>query len=176
MTNTGRPHMQDWEDQVNALLDGELDDAAAGRLRRAAESNQALAQAIVEAYELQRALAMLPAESAPASLRRKLRRIPREEGDGSLARWLQPRWAVALAAVLVVAAGLHRLGSERPSAREIEQARQDLAVAFGYLSKVSRQTSREISNTVGEEMQETVTGQMLKTISDQLTFDKERDA
>ena len=69
----GRPDMQDWEAQVNDLLDGELSDAEAEELKSAAEQDQALARAIIEAYQLQRMLASIPQERAPASLRKKLR-------------------------------------------------------------------------------------------------------
>jgi hypothetical protein len=65
-----RPDMQEWEEQVNALLDGELNDVQAGALKAAAASDQALAQAIIEAYQLQQALNALPLERAPDSLRR----------------------------------------------------------------------------------------------------------
>ena len=44
-----RPDMNDWEAQINALLDGELDDIAADELKAAAEGDQALARAIIEA-------------------------------------------------------------------------------------------------------------------------------
>ena len=57
---TQRPDMNDWEDQINALLDGELDDAQADALKGAAEQDQALARAIIEAYQLQQLMASLP--------------------------------------------------------------------------------------------------------------------
>jgi hypothetical protein len=53
MNEDRRPDMAEWEAQVNALLDGELDDQAAEALKAAALDDQALAGAIVEAYQLQ---------------------------------------------------------------------------------------------------------------------------
>ena len=76
MSENRRDAMADWEDQVNALMDGELDDSEARNLKSLVDGDSALARAIIEAYQLQRVLAAIPAEQAPASLRRKLRRIP----------------------------------------------------------------------------------------------------
>lgn len=172
-----RPDMKDWEAQINALLDGELDDERAGELKAAAEDDHELARAIVEAYQLQQALSKLPIERAPDSLQRKLRAIPRQHGTPWLAALRQPRW-VAAAAVLAIATvvAVTQVGPRRPSEAEIAQARRDLAVAFAYLDRVGERTGLEIQHTVNAGVSETVTGPMVKTITEQFEFSKEKGA
>jgi hypothetical protein len=43
-----------------------------------------------------------------------------------------------------------------PSADEVEQARQDLAVAFAYLDKAGVRTGNEIQNILGSELRHSV--------------------
>ncbi len=186
MNDDQRPDMTEWEAQVNALLDGELDDDQAGALKAAAESDHALASAIIEAYQLQRMLAALPLERAPDSLREKLRRIPAEQESlqrtrvarhqETRRRWFEPRWAMALAALpLVVALGVQLSGPRAPSDAELAQARQDLAMAFGYLQKASRVTEREIEQSIGAGMRDPVTEQTVRTLSEQFDLDEEKE-
>ncbi len=68
-----------WEDQINALLDGELDEAQTNLLRATAESDPTLNQLINEAFELRQLMSEISHEKAPVSLHGKLRRIPRQE-------------------------------------------------------------------------------------------------
>lgn len=171
-----RPDMRDWEDQVNALLDGELDEAQAEALKAAAEQDRALARAIIEAYQLQQAMARLPLERAPASLRRKLRRIPRERALADRPAWRRPAWVAVAAAVPLALVVVSQLGPKQPSAAEIAQAQQDLAVAFAYLDKVGRRTSQEIESTVGNEMNQAVTGNMVRAVTEQFQLNKEQGA
>jgi len=189
-----RPDMDEWEAQINALLDGELDESEAEALKAAAETDQALAAAIIEAYQLQRLVATLPVERAPDRLREKLRRIPSEQTSrahiaardaapgGGLFGWLQPRWVGALAALpLVIALGVQlSSGPERPTDTELAQARQDLAVAFAYLAKASRVTEREIEQTIGAGMNDPVQETTVRTLAEQLDLndpdsDEEQD-
>jgi len=83
MTHDKRNDLQtdlpDWEARINKLLDGELDENATAVLKREAGEDRQLARAIIEAYELQRGMDHLGIERAPASLRKKLRQIPRAE-------------------------------------------------------------------------------------------------
>lgn len=172
-----RPDMTDWEDQINALMDGELGDAEAEALKGAADNDQALARAIIEAYQLQQALASIPLERAPASLRRKLKSIPREQR--SLSRpWLsQPGWVAALAAVpLVLVLVMNITGSREPTEAEIAQARQDLALALGYLYKASRKTGLAIESSIEEGLAEPVTESTVRTLNEQLDLNKEQEA
>ena len=176
----------EWEAQVNALLDGELDDQGALRLREAAGSDHQLSQAIIEAYQLQRALANIPTERAPDSLRRKLAAIPEQEsrqrktgGGWWQQSWQVPRWAAAVVAIPLVVLAVNQttewFGPKEPSAAEIAQARQELAVALSYLEKVSRKTSLEIGDTVNNEMRKTVNENMIEAIHAELEFNKERE-
>ncbi|MEE4175393.1 MAG: hypothetical protein V2I57_14165 [Xanthomonadales bacterium] len=190
-----RSDRKDWEAQINALLDGELDDAAAERLKAEAEDDPALARAIIEAYELQRLLAEIPRERAPDSLRAKLQRIPAEQASAerriaearrSVEReqrpgWLGrggfgPRWAMALAALpLVVVLGIQFSGPTEPTEAELAQARQDLALAFAYLEKAGRVTGREIEHSIGAGMRDPVTETTARAISEQFDLNEEQD-
>lgn len=179
----------EWDTQINALLDGELDDAEANALKAAAEQDPVLAAAIIEAYELQQLMAALPEERAPESLREKLAQIPQEQAALSRAtqavkaqssprrwNWFQPRWVMALAAVpLVIAIGMHQRGPSAPSEAELAQARQDLALAFAYLEKASLATGREIEYSIGTGMRDPVKTNTLRTIADQFELNKEQE-
>jgi anti-sigma factor RsiW len=183
--------MNEWEAQINALLDGELDDAAADSLKAEAEHDPALARAIIEAYQLQRLLTEIPQERAPDSLRQKLQRIPAEQasaerriaearksvGRAKRPRWFEPRWAMALAALpLVVALGIQFSGPTEPTEAELAQARQDLALAFAYLEKASRVTEREIEHSIGAGMRDPVTETTARAIREQFELNEERDS
>lgn len=154
--------MEEWEAQVNALLDGELDTESTDALKRAAADDSELAQAIIQAYELQRDMDQLKVERAPASLRRKLARIPREQK----VRWQPPRWAfaTAMAAVPLLVISITVLQPRQPSAAEIEQARQDLAVAFAYIDKVGSRTGSVLNSVLATELQEGVTDNISENI------------
>lgn len=134
----------DWEARVNALLDGELDEADTESLKKKASEDQDLARTIIEAHQLQRGLDGLALERAPASLRRKLRRIPKEQRRLANA----PRWApaLALAMVPVLVVGVGLLAPRQPSRADVERARQDLAVAFRYIDKVGQRTGEHIQD------------------------------
>jgi anti-sigma-K factor RskA len=185
MPGNGKP---DWDELVNALIDGELGPAEAQQLQQAARSDERLAAAIIEAYELQQALAALPSEAAPASLRRKLQQVPRlqqaarradeQPAQSWLPRpgWWQPRWVMALAVLpLVVALTLIQLGPREPSAAEVAQARQDLALALAYLQKASRTTEREIHMAFDEGIGQPVQHATVRTLGEQFDLDKEQD-
>jgi anti-sigma factor RsiW len=196
--NEGRLDMAEWEAQVNALLDGELDELEADSLKAAAEQDQALARAIIEAYQLQRLMAQLPRERAPDSLRRKLRAIPREQGAAhpppkpdssrheSPGRWFdwlrQPQWAGALAAIPLVAllvlsqTDQEEAASAPPTTAEIAQARQDLALAFAYLERAGRATERQIDMNIDRSMMAPVTEEMVRAIEEPFDLDENGQA
>jgi len=170
-----------WEEQLNALLEGELDEEQTLKLKDAATKDPALARAIIKAYELRQALAAMPLERAPASLRRKLARIPEEHRKAARPGWFRPAWVTALAAVPVLIVALSLRGptepmATEPTAAQISQAQQELAIAFSYLGKVGRKTSLEIGATVNHEMQQTINPSMIRTIQGQMKFNKERNA
>jgi hypothetical protein len=151
-TNESLP---EWETQVNALLDGELDEKSTQALKLAASEDRELARSIIEAYELQRDMEQLGIEQAPPSLRKKLRRIPREQRPS----WRPQRWvmATAMAAVPLLVISITLMQPRQPSGAEIEQARQDLAVAFAYIDKVGGRTGNVLHTVLSAEFKQGVT-------------------
>lgn len=106
---------------------------------------------------LESLLQELEIESAPASLTSRLYRIPQEQA-AKARKWPwqrisfpAPRWvmAPAFAAVPVLVLALFLFQERQPSAAEIEQARQDLVVAFAYLDKAGVRTGIEIQDILG---------------------------
>jgi anti-sigma factor RsiW len=169
-----------WEARINALLDGELDPNESEDLKWAATNDQDLARAIVEAYQLQRAMEHVHVEKAPASLSRRLKKIPGQNRPV----FLQPRWAMAFAVVplMVISIALLR-STEAPVEQSVdqqaaieapgidpvkaEQAMQDLAIAFAYIDQVSDRTSNRIEFELGNEMSQAVAGSIFKSIQHQ---------
>jgi anti-sigma factor RsiW len=148
------------EELINALLDGDLDSDEAEALKAEATGDQRLARAIIEAYQLQRAMEHVQVETAPASLRRKLRRVPREHRP----MYLQPRFAMAMAVVPLLVVSMVLMQTRQPSQAEIEQARQQLAIAFAYIDQVSDRTFDRIGNEVGGELKDAVGGSVIRSI------------
>lgn len=153
-----------WEDRINALLDGELSASDAEKLKAEASDNRDLARAIVEAYQLQQAMDAVRVERAPASLRKRLRAIPRKQRVTPALRFLQPRWAMALAAIPLAVISVSLMQPETPSASEVAKARQDLTIAFAYLEKASNRVGYEIESTVGDTMSDAVAGTVIRNI------------
>ena len=166
------------EERINALLDGELDQDESASLKQAATEDHELASNIIEAYQLQRAMEHVQVERAPASLRRKLKKIPAQNRPA----YLQPRWAMAFAVVPLVIISVALMRSQEPSVTpgpavdtelarleqmKLDQARQDLALAFSYIGQVSDKTSNRIESEVGGEMSKAVAGSIFKTIQHQ---------
>lgn len=156
------------EERINALLDGELDNEQAEQLKQEAMSDQELARSIIEAYQLQRAMEGIRVERAPASLRRKLRRIPRQQRPA----YLQPAWVTAFAVMplLIIAIALMQPRERQPrepTAAEVAQARQELAVAFAYIDRVSERAGNEIESELSGEMTDAVAGSVFRTIQHQ---------
>ncbi len=110
--------------------------------------------------QLEALLADLDTEKAPASLTQRLYRIPAEQQrrgwkwpwQWSLAP--APRWAMApaFAAVPLIVLAVFLFQERGPSASEVEQARQDLAVAFAYMDRVGLRTGAEIQDILGGEL------------------------
>ncbi len=162
------------EQQINALLDGELSDTDSDQLKTAADGDHDLARAIIEAWQLHEAMEAVDVELAPSSLRKRLKAIPREQRPA--VGWLQPRWVMALAAIplVVIAIGLSQ--PQTPSADEVVQARQDLAVAFAYLDRAGNRAGHQVQSQVGDAINEVVTGTVLRNIKSQQLFSKEKKA
>ena len=166
---------EQWEDRINALLDGELSVADADLLKAEASDDRDLARAIVEAYQLQQAMEAIHVERAPASLGKRLRAIPREHRRRPAFNLFQPRWAMALAAIPLVLISVSLMQPDTPSEADITQARQEVAIAFAYLDKAGVITGREIESTVGHTMANAVTGSVEKAIKSQNLYSKEKE-
>lgn len=126
-----------------------------------------------EAWEAQidAMMEQLTIEKAPASLSRRLKRIPREQGGKETWwSWLIPaqfpRWAMApaFAAIPLIVLAVVLMQPSQPSAAEVEQARQDLALAFAYLDKVGYRTGTEIQTVLGGELRHGVKDELSKHI------------
>jgi anti-sigma factor RsiW len=165
-----------WEDRINALLDGELSVDDAELLKAQASDDRELARAIVEAYQLQQVMDQVNVEQAPQSLTKRLNAIPREHRSKPAFSFFQPRWAMALAAIPLVVITVSLMQPDTPSASEIAQARQEMAIAFAYLDKAAVITGREIESTVGHTMANAVTGSVNKVIQSPNLTSKEKKA
>jgi hypothetical protein len=144
---------KNWQNAIDELLEGNLSTAEANALRQEAAGDAQLAKAIINAYQVQSELESLGMEQAPASLQKRLRAIP-----GQQRGWRKSglRWAGALAAsaatVLLVVGITQDL--KEPSAAEIAQARQELAVAFSYLNTIGQKAGFEIKQEIGGTMRD----------------------
>ena len=99
-------------------------------------------------------------EKAPLSLRRKLRQVPRQQQPfRRRQRWMM---ATAMAVVPLLAISVAVMQARQPSAAEVEQARQDLAVAFTYIDKVGSRTGGYLQTILGGELQHGVTENISK--------------
>jgi len=165
-----------WEEQINALLDGELSADDADLLKAKATDDSELARAIIEAYQLQQAMDQVHVERAPRSLTKRLNAVPREQRSSPAFRMFQPRWAMALAAVPLAVITISLMQPDTPSASEIAKARQELAIAFAYLDKAGTITGREIESTVGDTMANAVTGSVNRVIQSENLTSKETEA
>ena len=123
--------------------------------------------------QLDALMEQLTVEKAPASLTRRLKAIPREQARaGSRWSWLTPpqfpRWAMApaFAAIPLLVVAVMLMQPRQPSAAEVEQARQDLIVAFTYMDKVGVRTGSEIQTILGSELRRGVKD----TLSEHLPF------
>ena len=161
MTSKKYEDLPAWESQVNALLDSELDQASTDALKQAASEDHELARAIIEAYQLQRSMDSIGIEQAPASLRRKLRDIPRNNRQSQSRRWVM---TTAMASIGLLAIGLVLMQPQQPSQAEVEQARKDLAVAFTYIDKIGSMTGDRIHSVLGSELRNGVTDNISKHI------------
>ena len=114
--------------------------------------------------QLEAMLAELDVEQAPARLTRRLYRIPQEQRShgakpGRTWPWHRllspmPSWAMApaLAALPLLVLAVALMQNRGPSAEEVEQARQELAVAFAYMDRVGLRTGAEIKEVLGSEL------------------------
>lgn len=123
--------------------------------------------------QMDQLLNQLEVEKAPAGLTRRLKRIPREHREKKpLLPWLfpgpLPKWvmAPAFAAVPLALLVVVLMQPPQPSPQDVEQARQDLAVAFAYLDKAGLRTGNRIQSVLGGELRHSVKD----TLSEHIPF------
>ena len=126
------------EAQINALLDGELNDTDRVALERAAENDPALADALAAALELHKLLGSMPRVKAPGRVRRRLLAVA---GHPVSDTWLPGGALLAALGVGIVMLLPRQPG--HPTEAELVQARRELALALGYVERTSART-REI--------------------------------
>jgi hypothetical protein len=133
--------------------------------------------------QLERLFEQISIEKAPASLRRRLQRIPREQQPRE--RWWQrllaappgPRWVLVPAlAVAVLVLGVVLVTPRQPSQEEVLQARHDLAVAFGYIEDAGVLTGREIEFALDEGLRNPVKDNLAEHIPFTKQFRKEESS
>ena len=116
--------------------------------------------------QLETLLDDLEIEKAPDSLTHRLMSIPETEpapaGDGQNKGWLPswlPGWVLgpAFAAAPLALFVALMMQPRTPSDAEVQQARQDLAVAFSYIQGASQYTGLQIQSVLGEGLEKSVT-------------------
>jgi anti-sigma factor RsiW len=165
--------LKDREQQINALIDGELDKDEVAALMAVAAQEPALQRQLEQAQQLQQALRRLPAQRAPRSLRYKLQRIGQEEDNkrGATMSWWQ--WGAIAAAIpllLIISPG-DRPGA--PSTAEIEQGRRDLAVALGYLGRAGQDAAVQIDGSISRAVVGSIRENTLEALRHQLDTQEE---
>lgn len=187
--------------EAEQLKDAAKDDAVlAGKIVDAYQLQQLMAGLPEDRApaSLTKRLLTIPAEQQDiASAGQQVNKLAKTHAGQAKERrsWFQPRWAMALAAVplAIIAVNMWQpdvqqpglaqpdttlpgsVEPERPSAKEIAQARQDLAIAFAYLDKAGQITSREIENQVGDTMTDAIAGSVFKNVTSQYEISKEKN-
>ena len=141
-----------YEGRVEAFVDGELPDNEARMFTARLKVDRVLKQSVEAAIALQGALSAIPARKCPGSVSRN---VFAETGTTWQLSWNRDwNWAVAAStAVFAIAVSLSLLSPRNsdpmePTAAELAQARQDLAVAMAYLGHASSIASREVSRQI----------------------------
>ena len=163
----------DWEQQINALIDGELNKDEVAALMTAAAQAPALQRQLEQAQQLQQALHNIPAQRAPRSLRKKLQQIGQEEGKqhaGFMPWWRWGAIAAAIPLLLMVSLGDR---SQSPSTAEIEQGRRDLAVALGYLGRAGQRTAMTIDGSISRDVVGSIRGNTVHALRTQIDTQEE---
>ena len=70
--------------------------------------------------------------------------------------------ATAMASIPLLAIGLVLMQPRLPSQADVEQARQDLAVAFTYIDKIGHMTGDRIHSVLASQLHNGVTGNISK--------------
>jgi anti-sigma-K factor RskA len=142
-----------YEDRVEAFIDGDLPDNEARMFAARLQLDRDLKESVEAGLALQGALAAMPKRKCPPSVSRK---VFEETGTGWKFWNFSHQWAwaaAASAAVLAIVLNLSLLSPQvvdpgQPTVAELEQAREDLAVAMAYLGHASNVASREVSRQI----------------------------
>ena len=162
------------EEQINLLLDGELTDEQGKLLRAAADHDPALEQTMNNAIELREIMSRIRVEPAPSGLRKKLRRIPRQQQAAERPIRLSLRWGMVTATVvLTITIAVSQMWPQGPTDSQITQARQEFNLVLAYLARANRKTSNSIRLNIGHGFARPVTKNTVRIISNQFGLDKE---
>ena len=118
------------------------------------------------------ALSDIPQERAPRGLRRKLRRIPRQQRALDRPGFFVPRWAMALSVLPVVLAS-YLYWENSQQAQLIAQGRQDLEVALTYLDEANRKASTHVLHTIESGLTRPLTNTTIQAVQQSLDINKE---
>jgi anti-sigma factor RsiW len=174
VTEHKQANMNEQDELVNALIDGELSEQDRALLAQRLAGDSRLQQMIADSLDLQQALCAIPMERAPASLRRKLRRIPRQQKALSRSGWLQPGWSWAVAAVpLLVLAIYLPVQHIAEQERQLAQARDELALALVYLHRANQRAGVEVQAALQAGLTRPVTEQTVYVIQQPLATTSE---
>lgn len=167
----------DFATLLDNFIDGDLTAEERQLLFTRAAGDRELGRELASAMELQRALASLPADKAPASLQRRLDSIPRKQQRARPLDWLlRPQWALAVVLLLILAGGgglYQQQQVQRQQQAELAQAKQDLALVLAYLEKINRSTNQQIQATVSDVTSEPVARITTQTLQTQLPTGQE---
>ena len=130
-----------YDERVEAWLDDELSTGEARLFEARLAVDPTLTRAVDQAREIQAALTDLPHYRCPTDLSRKVAHIAGARRNHA-GRWLG---LAAAACVGLLALGvLLQPETQAPSAREVHAARQELALALGYLDKAGSSAGRQV--------------------------------
>lgn len=162
MKNNDKPQDAD----LAAFLEGKMPVSAARKLRQQlARESQRLKQETRDHLE-RNGNGMPGIETAPASLRQKLRAIPDERT--SMFRIALPLGLAASVIVLLIALLLvnHQPSpDDTPSQTEIEQARAELVVAFGYLRQISNRSGVYMKREIGRTLRDALNDRIFRGVT-----------
>jgi|GEM_PF-6025917 len=184
--STQKP-INDWEWQVNALIDGELSADQERTLRRTALDQPELQALIERSIALQEGFAHLSPVAVSTEFEERLRAIPGEppsavrkpqaanatamSGVEAVATWLADHiWVRGLSVAvgvtvlgLFITSALQEPTTQRsPSTAEIVRAQEDLDLALRYLAKANQSAHRHLVATVDRQVSHRVRALVVK--------------
>lgn len=166
--NDNTVDIANFEECLNALIDGELGELEHQSLLDAAADSPQLGTRLAQALKLQQALQAIPMEKAPAKLTRNLRKIPTQHRAPRSPWLLQPRWAIAAGLLALLFATTLYLPGNSQTELEVAQGRQDLALALAYLDNANRSTNSRVRSTLNDHMLMPVTEHTSRALQRQL--------